>query len=65
MARTRGDISSSKRRTTSLRAQWNKKSTKKSEASEQEPEQVDEIEAPKEKTLKKVMTPAEKYAHFL
>jgi len=67
-----------------------KKSTKRSEYSKQEPEQVDEIEPPKKKTppkkreapeqvpkqfeevekpkkkkLKKAMTPAKKYAHFL
>jgi len=47
MTRTRGGITSSKCRTTSLRAQ------KKGEVSGQEPEQVDEIEPPKKKASSK------------
>jgi len=37
----------------------------KREAPKQVPEEFEEVEEPKKKKLKKAMTPAEKYAHFL
>jgi len=51
----------SAKKSTILSSQKNKKPTKKREA----PEQVEDVEAPKKKRMKKTMSSTEKYEHFL
>jgi len=51
----------STKKSTISHPQKTKKSTKKREA----PEQVEDVEVPKKMRMKKTMSPAEKYEHFL